>query len=408
MTLFHTRRLSAAVALLMLIGGSADAQQGVAFQGSIPVAPTGLGNQQLGTGPWDYHTAEQQDIRVEVLARDIAYPMASTFLDADTLLVVTRPGKIFRIADGKASEIAGGPASVFFGESGSPAVSHGYIDILPHPDFATNQLVYLSYTKPLGGDAHGLAIGRGRWNGKALEDFEDIWGGGPAINSSGRMAFGRDGKLYMTVSGEDPQDVATVGGKVIRLNDDGSIPADNPFVNTPKAKGEVYTFGHRNGLGLTTHPLTGAIWQSENGPNGGDEINILEPGGNYGWPLVSLGRSYSGPWQSQNGPSHAGYLAPVVYWMPAIAASGMSFYTGDAFPNWKGNLFVGALRTGEVPGTGHLERILLNENYEELRRESLLTDLHQRIRDVRQGPDGYLYLVTEEKAGAVLRIVPKK
>jgi glucose/arabinose dehydrogenase len=407
MTLFRPHHLRTAAVLLALAGTPVYAQQNVTFKGSIPVAPTGLVNQSLGAGPWDYHTAEQQDIRVEVLARDIEYPMASTFLDADTLLVVTRPGKIFRIADGKASAVAGGPPSVFFGESGAPAVSHGYIDILPHPDFATNKLVYLSYTKPLGGDAHGLAIGRGHWNGTALEDFEDIWGGDPAINSSGRMTFGRDGTLYVTISGEDPQDPGTVGGKVIRLNDDGSIPADNPFVNTPNARGEVYTLGHRNGLGLTTHPLTGKIWQNENGPNGGDEINILEPGLNYGWPLVSLGRAYDGPWQGDNGPSHAGYQAPVVYWMPAIAASGMTFYTGKAFPRWQGNVFVGALRTGEVPGTGHLERILLNENYEELRRESLLTDLHQRIRDVREGPDGYLYLVTEEKAGAVLRIVPK-
>jgi len=381
------------------------AQQDVAFQGAIPVAPTGLADQPLGAGPWTYHTAEQVDITVEVLARDIEYPMASTFL-GDTLVIVTRKGKLYRIADGKAEEIPGGPPSVFFGESGSPAVSHGYIDILPHPDFANNQLVYLSYTKPLGPDnARGLAIGRGHWTGNALENFEDIWGGDPAINSSGRMTFGNDGTLYMTVSGEDPQDVATVGGKVIRLNDDGSIPADNPFVNTPGARGEVYTLGHRNGLGLATHPVTGVIWQNENGPNGGDEINILEPGLNYGWPHVSLGRTYSGPWQG-DGPTHAGYQPPVVYWMPAIAASGMAFYTGDALPRWQGNVFVGALRTGEVPGTGHLERIVINQDYEELRRETLLSDLRQRIRDVRQGPDGLLYLVTEEKAGAVLRIRP--
>jgi glucose/arabinose dehydrogenase len=406
MTLSHTHRLRTTALLLMLLSATAYAQQDVAFRGNIPVAPTGLENQQLGAGPWDYHTAEQQDIRVEVLARDIEYPMASTFLDADTLLIVTRPGKIFRIADGKASEVAGGPPSVFFGESGMPAVSHGYIDILPHPDFANNKLVYLSYTKPLADDAHGLSIGRGRWNGQALEDFTDIWGGDPALNGSGRMTFGPDNTLYVSVSGEDPQDIATAGGKVIRLNGDGSIPADNPFVNTPNARAEVYTLGHRNGLGLTTHPLTGAIWQSENGPNGGDEINLLEAGRNYGWPLVSLGRSYNGPWQGDQGPTHTGYQTPLVYWMPAIAVSGMTFYNGAAFPRWQGNLFVGALRTGEIPGTGHLERILLNANYEELRRESLLGDLHQRIRDVRQGPDGYLYLVTEEKAGAVLRIIP--
>jgi glucose/arabinose dehydrogenase len=153
------------------------------------------------------------------------------------------------------------------------------------------------------------------------------------------------------------------------------------------------------------HPGTGEIWQNENGPNGGDEINILRPGRNYGWPLVSYGRTYQGPWQSER-PRHEIFEPPVVYWMPAIAVSGMAFYTGDRLPKWKGDVFVGALRTGEIPGTGHLERILFNENMEELRRETLLTDLRQRIRDVRQGPDGLLYVLTDEKPGAVLRIEP--
>ena len=225
------------------------------------------------------------------------------------------------------------------------------------------------------------------------------------MNGASRIAFGKDGTLFVTTGGNDPQDIKTVGGKVIRINDDGSIPSDNPFVKTPDARPEVYSLGHRGALGLTIHPATGAVWQNENGPNGGDEVNIIEPGLNYGWPIVSLGRQYTGPWQSE-GPNHTGYQPPIVYWMPAIAVSGMTFYTGDAFPKWQGDLFVGGLRMGEVPGTGHLERILFNENYEELRRESLLVDLHQRIRDVRQGPDGYLYVATEERDGAVMRIMP--
>ena len=153
------------------------------------------------------------------------------------------------------------------------------------------------------------------------------------------------------------------------------------------------------------HPATGAVWENENGPNGGDEINVLKPGANYGWPLVSLGRTYPGPWQSK-GFSREGFEDPIVYWTPAIAVSGMAFYTGDKLPKWKGDVFVGAMRMGEIPGTGHLQRILFNENMEELRREMLLVDWHQRIRDVRQGPDGLLYLLTDEDDGAILRIEP--
>lgn len=192
---------------------------------------------------------------------------------------------------------------------------------------------------------------------------------------------------------------------MLRLKDDGSIPSDNPFVGRPGYKPEVYTLGHRSSLGLALHPGTGEMWLNENGPNGGDEINILKPGLNYGWPLVSYGRTYTGSWQSAR-PGHEGFEPPIVYWMPSIAVSGMAFYTGDKLPKWKGDVFVGALRTGEIPGTGHLERILFNEKMEELRREALLREFRQRIRDVRQGPDGLLYVLTDEKEGAVLRIEP--
>ena len=217
--------------------------------------------------------------------------------------------------------------------------------------------------------------------------------------------------LYITTTGGDqkdpnfPQNPASQGGKVLRIKDDGSIPTDNPFAGKAGAKPEVYTLGHRSSLGLAMHPGTGEMWLNENGPNGGDEINILKPGANYGWPLVSYGRTYTGPWQGER-PGHAGFEPPLVYWMPSIAVSGMAFYTGDRFPKWKGDVFVGSLRTGEIPGTGHLERILFNEKMEELRRESLLVELHQRIRDVRQGPDGLLYLMTDSNPGAMLRIEP--
>jgi len=227
-----------------------------------------------------------------------------------------------------------------------------------------------------------------------------------------RIAFGRDGMLYVTTvatanNGEDAQNPNSQSGKVLRFKDDGSIPQDNPFVGRAGTKPEIYTMGHRSSLGLAVHPGTGEMWLNENGPNGGDEINILKPGKNYGWPLLSFGRTYQGPWQSQQF-VREGFEPPLAYWMPSIAVSGMAFYTGDKFPKWKGDVFVGSLRTGEIPGTGHVERILFNEKMEELRRESLLVDLRQRVRDVRQGPDGLLYVLTDEKNGAVLRIEPGK
>jgi glucose/arabinose dehydrogenase len=277
------------------------------------------------------------------------------------------------------------------------------MDIALHPRFAENHLLYLVYTKPLDETRRVVALARGRWNGKAVEDMRDIFVMDQAGTS--RIAFGRDDTIYMTTTGRDPQDPNTLGGKVLRLRDDGTVPSDNPFVGMPGHRPEVYTLGHRSSLGLAMHPLTSEMWENENGPNGGDEVNILKPGRNYGWPIVSYGRDYPGPWHTTP-PGHGSYEAPVVIWIPAIAVSGMAFYTGDKLPKWKGDVFVGSLRTGEIPGTGHLERILFNEKMEELRRESLLVDLRQRIRDVRQGPDGLLYLCTDEKQGAVLRIEP--
>jgi glucose/arabinose dehydrogenase len=281
------------------------------------------------------------------------------------------------------------------------------MDVVLHPQFASNQFVYLCYTKPLDEKRAATTIARGKWDGKAITGMKDIFQAEEGTSTS-RIAFGKDGKLYMTTvgtMGNISQDPNSQAGKVLRLNDDGSVPKDNPFVGRAGYKPEVYTLGHRSSLGLAVHPLTGEMWLNENGPNGGDEINILKPGKNYGWPLVSYGRSYQGPWQNERA-GHEGFEPPLVYWVPSIAVSGMTFYTGDKLTKWKGDVFVGSLRTGEIPGTGHLERILFNEKMEELRRESLLVELRQRIRDVRQGPDGFLYVLTDEKDGAVLRIEP--
>jgi glucose/arabinose dehydrogenase len=387
----------------------AFAQREVPFRMGIPVAPSGLENKPLGSGPFDYATGEGQNIRVTVLTKALSFPFTLTFLPDGTMLVTQRDGKLRVLRDGKLdpNPVAGGPEAFFTGTSGLPGAVHGYMDIALHPQFAQNQTLYLSYTKPLGDNRTTFAVTRARWTGTALTGAQDIFVAEPGDGGPTPLAFGRDGMLYIATSGGNAQDPSTLGGKVLRVRDDGSVPNDNPFVGRQGFRPEIYTLGHRNSLGLALHPDTGEIWQSENGPNGGDELNIIRAGKNYGWPLVSLGRTYPGPWQAKTAPTHEGYEPPVVYWTPAIAVSGFTFYKGDRLAGWTGDLFIGGLRTGEIPGTGKLDRILFNQQMEELRRESLLVDLRQRIRDVQEGPDGLLYVITDEDEGAVLRIEPR-
>jgi glucose/arabinose dehydrogenase len=353
----------------------------------------------------EFDTGEGQRIRVVAVARGLESPFSAAFLPDGSMLVTTRTGQLRIIRKGvlDPKPVAGTPASYWAVESGLPGAVHGYMDVALHPQFAQNQFVYLTYTKPLDEKRRVAALARGKWDGSAITGMKDIFV--TDVAGASRIAFGRDGALFMSLTGNDPQDPNTLGGKVLRLKDDGTVPPDNPFVGQAGKRPEIYTLGHRGTLGLAMHPGTGDMWQNENGPNGGDEINILKPGRNYGWPIVSYGRDYPGPWHNEV-PGHIGFEAPVVLWIPAIAVSGMTFYTGDKLPKWKGDVFVGSLRTGEIPGTGHVERILFNEKMQELRRESLLTELRQRVRDVRQGPDGFLYVLTDEKDGAVLRIEP--
>ena len=397
-----------AASLAVLLGAIAGwGQQKVPFQNGIPVAPKGLAGKKLPNLPMEFDTAEGQRIRVVAVTRALEYPWSLAFLPDGAMLVTERAGRLRIIRNGvlDPKPVAGAPASYWAGESGLPAAVHGYMDVALHPRFAENHLLYLSYTKPLEGNKRAVAIAQGRFENGALTEVRDIFVSDQAGTS--RIAFGRDGTLFMTTTGNDPQDPNTLGGKILRFRDDGGAPPDNPFVGQAGHRPEVYALGIRSSLGLAVNPGTGEMWENENGPNGGDEIKILKPGRNYGWPVVSYGRDYPGPWHNKDDPpGHMGFEPPVVIWVPAIAVSGMAFYTGDKLPKWKGDVFVGSLRTGEIPGTGHLERILFNEKMEELRRESLLTDFRQRIRDVRQGPDGLLYLLTDEKEGALLRIEP--
>ena len=381
------------------------AQQRVPFRNNIPVAPQGIPPVPLPEKPLQFHTAEGQDIRVVVVAAGLVHPWSLAFLPDGGLLVTERPGRLRIVRGGVLDRrpLDGVPTVRATGLS-------GLMDVALHPRFAENHYVYLTYTKPVGDEQATLALARGRFEGGALTDVRDIFVAGPGTGGASRIAFGLDGSLFMTTGGgggNGAQDPNSYAGKVLRLRDDGTVPGDNPFVGRAGCKPEVYSLGHRNSLGLAVQPGTGDVWQNENGPNGGDEINIIRAGGNYGWPLVSYGRTYQGPKQSEQ-PWREAFEQPIVFWVPSIAVSGMTFYTGNRLPKWKGDVFVGGMRTGEIPGTGHLERILFNEKMEELRRESLLAEMRQRIRDVRQGPDELLYLLTDADDGAVLRIEPER
>jgi glucose/arabinose dehydrogenase len=390
------------------------AQQTVPFENGNPIAPAGFEPHAIPAEPIEYDTAEVMRIRVVPVARGLINPWSLTFLPtgpstplgAGEMLVTEKDGRVRIIRNGvlDPKPITGAPAVRVQGRS-------GLMDVVLHPQFVTNRYVYFTYLKPAGAERQStLTVARGRFEGSSITGLTDIFSAGPGVSGPSRLAWGRDGKLYMTTpsggNGSSSQDPNTYAGKILRLNEDGTAPADNPFAGRAGHKPEIYTLGHRNSLGLAVHPSTGQMWQNEMGPNGGDEINILKPGANYGWPLVSLGRTYTGPWQSPVF-SKEGFESPVVYWMPSISLSGMTFYTGSKLPKWKGDIFVGGQRTGEIPGTGHLERILVNEKLEELRRESLLVALGMRIRDVRQGPDELLYVVVDhDQNGGILRIEP--
>jgi glucose/arabinose dehydrogenase len=386
------------------------AEQKAAFANGYPVAPIGLSDQPLPEGPFTYRTAEQQDVRVTVLARDLEYPYSLAFLPTGELLFTQRRGQLRIIRNGvlDPKPIVGGPASRHAGLSGAVGAVHGYMTVAVHPRFSENRWIYFSYTKPLDEKRSTVAVARARLGAGELTEVRDVFVG-DNLRGATSLAMTPDSKLWIATSGEGAQDPNRLEGKVLRLNDDGSVPKDNPFVGREGHRPEIYTLGHRSALGLTVHPTTHEVWLSEMGPNGGDEINVLKAGRNYGWPLVSLGRTYPGPWQAKsNEPTHQGFEPPLIYWMPAISVSGLTFYGGDKLPKWKGDLFVGGLRVGEVPGTGRIDRVLFNDKMEELRRESLLVDLHQRIRDVKEGPDGLLYVATDEPKGAILRIEPAK
>ncbi|MCZ6813182.1 MAG: PQQ-dependent sugar dehydrogenase [Alphaproteobacteria bacterium] len=346
------------------------------------------------------YRSERAAFRLNTIAGGLARPWGLAFLPGGDILVTERPGRLRMVRGGRLQRrpVGGVPKVVARGQG-------GLLDVIAHPRFAENRLIYLSYAAR-GAGGVGTHVARARLNGSKLTDVRVIFAALPrnsgGVHFGSRMVFGRDGALYIT-SGErgepeDAQKLATHTGKVIRITDTGAVPPDNPFAGRAGAKPEIFTFGHRNPQGIALHPATGKIWVVEHGPKGGDEINILAPGTNYGWPVITYGRSYAG-FSIGEGTHKPGMAQPIKYWVPSIAPSGMAFYTGARFPGWTGSLFVGALVLK------HLNRLTLNGD-RVVGEERLLSDWGMRIRDVRNGPDGYLYILTDEDPGALVRLEP--
>ncbi len=408
-------------AALLCAGACATAQEEHAswtFDTHVP-GPCSPNGQPHGGCP----AGELVRIHVVTVAYGLVRPWHITFLPGGTDMLVTElPGDLRIVRGGKLDPkpIAGWPADALRARSMNSVVLH--------PDFARNRVLYLSYVKQRDGGDTTIALARARLDGATLKDVKDVfvadaWGTGA---TAGRAEVGPDRMLYLTVGDRDAgnttdnpsyrmlaQDLNSHVGKVLRLRDDGTAPPDNPFVGRKDAKPEIYTYGHRNAQGLAWHPQTGELWATEVGPMGGDELNLLVPGHNYGWPLVTLGKIYTGHLASDQPWSRPGMDNPVMFWVPAISPSSLMIYTGDKFPLWRGHYFIGAL-SGQ-----QLLRVAFDQPPPQLeRRESMLTSLDARVRDVRQGPDGYLYLAVERDGqsgpgstkltpnGSILRIEP--
>ena len=339
-------------------------------------------------------------LRVTEVAQGLDHPWGLAFLPDGRMLVTERVGRLQLFdRNGRNPRSIGGLPKI---QTGGQA---GLLGLALSPTFAQDKLVYFSFAEPGDGGA-GTAVARGRLGESALENVQVIWRQTPKVSGSNhwgsRLVFARDGTLYVTTgerySQKDrAQDVTSTLGKVVRINADGSIPADNPFVKREGARPEIWSYGHRNLQGAALHPGTGQLWTIEHGPRGGDEINIPQGGKNYGWPIITYGIDYSGA-KIGEGTARAGMEQPVYYWDPVIAPSGAAFYTGNAFPAWQGSLFVGSLSPGALVRLQLDGARVVNE-------ERYLGNVG-RVRDVVQGPDGFLYLLTDENNGRLLRVEP--
>jgi len=351
--------------------------------------------------------AEAQTFRIETgrvavatLAKDLAHPWALAFLPDGRMLVTERPGRMRLVTPegGLSAPLAGVPKPHASGQA-------GLLDVALDKDFAANRTLYFCYSSDSGGNA---SVARARLDaaGTRLDNVKVIFtqrGPGGSNNHGCRVAQAPDGHLFVTLGDHfGPRDAAqnlgVDNGKIVRIATDGAIPKDNPFVGRAGADPAIWSYGHRNPQGLAFNPWTGDLWENEHGPRGGDEVNIIGKGKNYGWPVIGYGIDYNGA-KIHEATAKPGMEQPIKYWVPSIAPSGMAFYTGNLFPQWKGSLFIGAL-AGRM-----LVRLSLDGN-RVTGEERLLKELGERIRDVRQGPDGALYLLTDSDAGRLLRVTP--
>lgn len=350
---------------------------------------------------------ERHQVEITSLTNSLANPWGMAFLPSGDLLVTEKGGQLRRVSlDGAVSQPLAGVPEVVARSQG------GLLDVAIDPNFSSNNWVYLSYSEadPDGGEGNSTAVARGKLGNNGLTQVEVIFRGAPKYKSGAhfgsRLVFAPDGHLFITLGDRysamaDAQTLDNHHGKVIRIKPDGSVPSDNPFVDQANALPEIWSYGHRNVQGAAFHPETGELWTAEHGPKGGDEINIPQPGKNYGWPEATYGVDYDGSIISDK--THvAGTEQPHYYWVPSIAVSNMIFYTGDQFPAWKNDLLVAALKGSQVA------RLDLHGN-RVMHEETLFEDaIEQRIRDIEQGPDGYIYLLTDDRNGQLIQIKPAK
>jgi len=369
----------------------------IAAAALIAVSETSLANQTRAPA------APTSQVTVQTVAEGLNHPWGFEFLPDGRILVTERDGRMRIVStDGRLSQPVAGVPEVFAQGQG------GLLDVALAPDFETSGTIYFSFSEPRR-DGNGTAVARARLNADVspprLEDVQVIFHQQPSYD--GNVHFGSrivptpDGKLVVTL-GERfqmryAQDLSRHWGKVVRINADGSVPDDNPFVGREGARSEIWSYGHRNPQAAALHPETGELWIVDHGPRGGDEVNVVRKGLNYGWPVINYGRHYTG---EEIPKRREGMEQPLYYWDPSIAPSGMAFYTADRAPQWRGNLFVGAL------AGRHLARLVL-DGEQVTAEERLLTDLNQRIRDVKQGPDGAIYVATDSARGRILRVTPR-
>jgi aldose sugar dehydrogenase len=345
--------------------------------------------------------AAAQALKPVVVAKGLDHPWGLAFLPDGRLLVTERPGRM-RIVERDGSlnpPLAGLPPVVAAGQG-------GLLDVVLHPQFASNQLVYWSFSEAGDGGA-GTAVARGKLDGNRIADVQVIFRQQPKVSGGNnhfgsRLVWARDGRLFIALGDrftrkDDAQTLDNHMGKVVRIEADGKAPADNPFAQRNGAKAEIWSYGHRNIQGAALHPTSGELWTVEHGPQGGDELNVPAAGANHGWPVITYGRNYGIGTKIGDGTERADIAAPMRYWIPSIAPSGMAFLTSDRYPGWKGNLFIGALRGS------HLVRLEL-DGRKVVKEEPLLAERNTRIRDVRQGPDGWLYVLTDSPDGQVWRL----